>query len=71
MFNMHYVQRHRGDTMARTRNNLDFKNRRIEFIQESLKILFEEGYGKLGINYLIRRMDISKGSFFSLFQIKG
>lgn len=56
--------------MARVRKDEDYLKKKNEIIEAAMKILLTEGYDKLGVNYLLRVMNMSKGAFFHYFKSK-
>lgn len=56
--------------MARIRNDEEYQKKKTDIVEVALKILLEEGYDQLGINHLLRVMDMSKGAFFHYFKSK-
>jgi len=56
--------------MARIRKDEEYQKKKTEIVEVALKILLEEGYDQLGVNYLLRIMDMSKGAFFHYFKSK-
>lgn len=56
--------------MARIRKEEDFNKKKLNIIKSALSILLEEGAEKLSVNYLLRKTDMSKGTFFHYFESK-
>ena len=56
--------------MARIRKDEEFNKKKADIIHSAVKIILEEGANKLSINYLLRKTNLSKGSFFHYFKSK-
>lgn len=60
----------KGVLMARTINHEEFEAKKAAIINASILLIQEQGYKKFSINQVIKKCDISKGSFFHHFKSK-
>ena len=56
--------------MPRIRIQEDFDEKKTSIVLATLNIIFEEGLDNFSVNYLLRKLKISKGSFFHYFDSK-
>ena len=56
--------------MARIRIDEEYNRKRLGIVKAALNILFEEGSENLTVNYLLRKINMSKGAFFHYFKSK-